>query len=273
VSDADWALSILGVDGRAARSGEGGLPPFDRTLTANRLTVDPALPEGLQLLVGSSLNPVVATRAGLLIGEKIQRGRRIWIVADPDLLSNHGLFVGDGAAFAGALIEALRGPAGAVVFDESVHGFAAPAANPLRALLEFPFVVASLYALATLAVVLWSAMGRFGAAEPAPVARVAGKMGLIRNVAELIAFAGGREDVAMNYLRYSVDDAARRLRAPAGLGLERQMEWLDGVGRARGRAGGVADIARRLVGQRQDGALARAALDLHDWKQEILRGP
>jgi hypothetical protein len=154
-----------------------------------------------------------------------------------------------------------------------VHGFAAPAANPLRALLEFPFVVASAYALAALLVVLWSAFGRVGAPEPAPVALKAGKLGLIRNVANLIEFAGGRHDVAVNYLRLGVEDAARRLRAPKGLGLERQMEWLDRVGQARGVKIRVGDIAQRLLALRQDSALSRAALDLHLWKREILRGP
>ena len=160
-----------------------------------------------------------------------------------------------------------------MIFDETVHGFAAPAANPLRALLEFPFVVATAYALAALAFVLWSAMRRFGSPEPSPIVLKAGKMGLIRNVANLIQFAGGRQDVAINYLRFAVDDSARRLRAPKGLSLDRQMEWLDRVGEARGVKTRVVEIARKLVSQNQDAALSRAALDLHHWKQEILRGP
>ena len=143
----------------------------------------------------------------------------------------------------------------------------------MRALFEFPFVVVSAYALAALAVVLWSAMRRFGAPRSSPVVLKAGKLGLIRNVANLLEFAGGRQDVAINYLRLAVDDAARRLRAPRALSLERQMEWLDRVGQARGVKAKVAEIAQRLVGQRQDAALSRAALDLHNWKQEILRGP
>ena len=36
---------------------------------------------------------------------------------------------------------------------------------------------------------------------------------------------------------------------------------------------GVVDIARKLISRNQDAALSRAALDLHQWKQEILRGP
>jgi hypothetical protein len=63
------------------------------------------------------------------------------------------------------------------------------------------------------------------------------------------------------------------LRAPKGLGLERRMEWLDRVGQARGVKTKVAEIAQKLVGQNQDAALSRAALELHLWKQEILRGP
>jgi hypothetical protein len=270
-ASADWVLSVLGVDGRVARGAEGA--SLDKTVTVNALGVAPTLPADLQLIVKSSLTPVVATPAGVFIGQKLLRGHKIWIVSDPDILSNHGLFQGANGQFAGALVESLLAPGGAVIFDETVHGFAAPAANPLRALFEFPFVVACLYGLAALAVVLWSAMTRIGAPEPSPILLKSGKLGLIRNVANLIAFAGGRQDVAMNYLRFAVEDSARRLRAPKGLALERQMEWLDRVGQARGVKARVAARARALVGQRHDGALARAALDLHRWKQEILREP
>jgi hypothetical protein len=268
---ANWALSILGAGGNIARGGENS--PLSGIVTVNKLAVAPTTPGDLQLIVKSSLVPIVATSAGVLIGEKIVRGRRVWVVSDPDILSNHGLFDGANAAFAGALIDRMRGAKGNVIFDETVHGFAAPAANPLRALLEFPFVVATAYALAALAFVLWSAMRRFGSPEPSPIVLKAGKMGLIRNVANLIQFAGGRQDVAINYLRFAVDDSARRLRAPKGLSLDRQMEWLDRVGEARGVKTRVVEIARKLVSQNQDAALSRAALDLHLWKQEILRGP
>ncbi|WP_158814378.1 DUF4350 domain-containing protein [Methylocapsa sp. S129] len=271
-NSANWVLSILGVNGGLARGGADG-HALSKTLTINDLAIAPALPADLQLIAKSSLTPIVATSAGLLIGEKMQRGRRIWIVSDPDILSNHGLFEGANAQFAGALIEWLHGADGTVIFDETVHGFSAPAANPMRALFEFPFVVVSGYALAALAIVLWSAMIRFGSPERSPVVLKAGKLGLIHNVANLIAFAGGRHDVAVNYLRLAVDDSARRLRAPKALSLERQMEWLDRVGQARGVKTKVAEIAQKLVGQNQDAALSRAALDLHRWKQEILRGP
>jgi hypothetical protein len=270
--NANWTLSILGFGGSIARGG-ADVSPLIKTVTLNSLPVAPTLPDDLQLIVKSSLTPIVATGAGVLIGEKIERGRRIWIVSDPDVLSNHGLFNGTNAQFAGVLIERLLAPGGKVVFDETVHGFTAPAANPLRALLEFPFAVASAYALAALAVVLWSAMRRFGAPEASVAVLKAGKLGLIRNVANLIAFAGGRQDVAINYLRFAVEDSARRLRAPKGLSLERQMEWLDRVGQARGVKTKVGEIAQRLIGQSQDAALSRAALDLHRWKQEILREP
>jgi hypothetical protein len=269
--NANWVLSILGVSGALARGSESA--PLSEALTINDLMAVPTLPTDLQLIAKSTLTPVVATSAGVLIGEKTQRGHRIWVVSDPDILSNHGLFEGTNAQFAGALIDRLKGSAGDVIFDETVHGFTAPAASPLRALFEFPFVVASAYALAALGVILWSAMIRFGAPEPALVVLKAGKLGLIRNVANLIEFAGGRQDVAMNYLRLAVADAAHRLRAPKGLNLERQMEWLDRVGQARGLKTKVVEIAQKLVGQNQDAALSRAALDLHLWKQEILRGP
>jgi hypothetical protein len=269
--NSEWVLSILGVPGKLARGAKDA--PLNSLLTINDLSVAPTLPADLQLIAKSTLTPVVATSAGVLIGEKMLRGHRIWVVSDPDILSNHGLFEGNNAQFAGALIQRLQGAGGNVIFDETIHGYKAPAASPLRALFEFPFVVASAYALAALGIVLWSAMIRFGSPERLPVVLKAGKLGLIRNVANLIEFAGGRQDVAMNYLRLAVADAAQRLRAPKGMNLERQMEWLDRVGQARGLKTKIVDIARKFIGQNQNAALSRAALDLHLWKQEILRGP
>src|SRR5205085_4385948 len=97
---------------------------------------------GVQLIKSSRLRPVIGNDSGMLVGELRTGARRLWILADPDPLQNHGLADPDNAVFAVALINALRGADGNVVFHEVVHGLEEKASSPLRMLLEFPFVLA-----------------------------------------------------------------------------------------------------------------------------------
>ena len=63
---------------------------------------------------------MVATVTGMLVGELRTGQRRLWTLADPNVMQNHG-FPGN-AAFATTLINRLRGGDGNIVFDETVHG-------------------------------------------------------------------------------------------------------------------------------------------------------
>ena len=64
---------------------------------------------GVQLIKSSRLRPVIGNDSGMLVGELRSGARRLWILADPDPLQNHGLADPDNAVFAVALINALRG--------------------------------------------------------------------------------------------------------------------------------------------------------------------
>jgi len=65
------------------------------------------------------------------------------VLADPDVIANHGLARDGNAALAVAVIGRLRAGNGGVVFDETVHGYVAKPANPFMLLFRFPFVVAT----------------------------------------------------------------------------------------------------------------------------------
>ena len=112
--------------------------------TVNELGVTPSGGEVVQLVRSAKMRPVVGTKAGMLVGELREGGSRVWVLSDPDVLSNHGLVRGDNAAFMIALLAAIRGEgpgrAGSpVVFDESLHGFRQPEDTSLRLLFSFPF--------------------------------------------------------------------------------------------------------------------------------------
>src|SRR5262249_51611276 len=75
----------------------------------NELGVAPKIAGSVQLITATELRPIVGTHDGMLVGELRTNTRRLWVLADPDVLANHGIGGDDNAAFALALINGLRG--------------------------------------------------------------------------------------------------------------------------------------------------------------------
>ena len=230
-----------------------------------------------QLFRAPGVEPVIAGDQGMLLGRYDRGWNTLWVLSDPDLLSNHGLGQGDNAVLAVRLIDLLRPRGGAVVIDETIHGFEAEP-ELSRAVLETPLAITAVMAVATLAVLLWAATARFGA--PLPVERPfkPGKQGLIDNTAGLLEFGGHGAAILNRYLRVAIRDAAQALHAPPKLRDAELADWLDAVGRRRGVRLTCAEISRTVAAivrqQRVDGArLARAAQSINRWKQEMLHGP
>jgi len=123
--------------------------------TANILGAVPRLPSPTQLMRSDHLRPIVAAEEDVLVGELRTEGRRVWVLTDPDVMSNQAMAVPANAVFAVALIEALRAPDASVVFDETVHGSLDPVTNsPLALLFQAPFGFATAQAVITLLLVL-----------------------------------------------------------------------------------------------------------------------
>jgi hypothetical protein len=269
---ADQAIIKSGATGKTAR--------IDRPVrwTTNVLGVAPQLDALVQVMRDTNLRPIVAADGGVLVGERIDRGRRIWILADPDMLSNQGLFVTPNGEFAVRLVEALRPPQGGIVFDETVRGYRAPSTNPLTLMLQFPFIVVTLQVLAAAGLLLWVTMTRFGLPEPAAALLEAGKQGLIRNAANLLRYSGHPQIIVANYVRSTIRGTARQLRSPPGLDWRGLVDWLTRVGAARGVAVDFTQLVRRaedLATSRPEHAstLVDVARDAYRWKREILHGP
>jgi hypothetical protein len=272
--NADWTLARAGAEGRTVRV---ALPA---SWSVNTLGPAPTLGPAVQLIADSDLTPIIAADKGILVGETEQRGRRVVVVADPDILSNQGLLKGENAKLALQLIEELHDGRGKIVFDTTVRGTAisdAPKLDLLLLFFRFPFIWVTALALAATALLLWAAMPRFGKPETTPDLIDAGKRPLIRNVANLLEFAGHQEVVVGGYIQSTLRSVARRLHAPKDLGGAALVDWLHRTGRARGVAtdlpGIMARISERPAGPAPDrAALIRATVDIHRWKQEILNG-
>jgi hypothetical protein len=249
--------------------------PSVASWSPNEIGSVPNVTESTQLIKSSLLRPVVATEAGMLVGELRTNQRRLWILADPDVMANHG-FPGN-AAFATALINRLRGIDGNIVFDEIVHGLAEQPRSPFWMLFEFPFVLATVQGAIAIAFLLWATMGRFGVPLTPPVAMAAGKAGLIENTARLFELARYQPVIIKRYVYAIIRAVARQLHAPSGMSDAALVEWLRRTGQARAvevDCGSVLSTASELASSGRGGATPLSALarDIFRWKQEIVDG-
>jgi hypothetical protein len=247
------------------------------TWTTNTLNLTPALDPPIRLMHGDRLQPIIGGADGMLLGELRDKNRRIWVLSDPDVMSNHGLAHSGNAALAVAIIERLRSGPGSVVFDETIHGFSAAPGNPLRFLFRFPFVMATIQGALTIALLLWATVGRFGTPQPAPPALNAGRQGLLENIAKLVEIGGHREVMIKRYVLETLRDVGRQLHAPRGLSTAALIGWLQRVAAARNvttDCGALIEEAAMLGESRarNPASLVRLAREIHRWKGEILDG-
>jgi hypothetical protein len=269
-AQAQWALNLVAGGGEVVR--ERQTPIWGTNVLGRR----PQLETPVQLMRSVPMRAIIAGPSGILLGE-LNKNRAIWVLADPDVIANHGIGQGENAALALAIINRLRGHDGAVVFDETIHGYLAQSATPLALLVQFPFVVATFMVAAALGLLLWATMARFGAPQTAPPPLSAGRQGLLQNVAQLITFAGHQQVMVRRYVQETVRETARQLHAPRGLSGEPLANWLTRVGEARGVtvdcAGVIGEVEQLADRRRSDlGPLVRLARDIHRWRREIVDG-
>lgn len=258
-------LAAAGIEGQVLRVAES----IGSSSWSGELKGAPDLAPA-QLVVSTQLKPILSSNGRVLLGERFTPGGKLLVLADPDLLSNHGLRRGDDAPLAVALVDRLRGGAG-VQFDESFHG-GAHDEGPWRALLRFPLALAVVQALLAGAVLLWAGMRRFGAPLPSDPPLAAGKAALIESMAELLRFGGHSAHALDRYLRSSLQEVAAALHAPAELRGQKLEAWLDRLG-ARARVPRVEELwrdAARASGSRT--ALVEAARKVHSWRTGMLHG-
>ncbi len=283
-ADPRWLAEVMLLPESAVR-------PFAQALTSDASIVRPSSVAGWQgrfadrtpeltapqLVRSARLTPLLGTEQGMLLGEWRGGGRRVWILSDPDIIANHGLWRGANAHIAMAVVAALRTHDGAVVLDELVHGFRVKE-SLWRLVLEPPFVLATLMLIVTLGLLVWSAAIRFGPVVPAAPPLESGRETLIRATAGLTRADAHGAAILRRYFTATVQDVAQRLHAPPRIGAERVSAWIDRIGKARGVHDSHAALSRDI-----DAALSARASDttrlvtlarrLHRWKQELLHGP
>jgi hypothetical protein len=252
---------------RCAWAGEAGMSP-----QALRIDTEP-----VQLLEAApGLEPLIACSGGLLAARrpKTSMGPQIVLIADPDLLNNHGLGRGGNAEAAYRLFAQGLGATG-VVFDETIHGFNRTP-GLLAEALRFPMVLGVLQGLLLLGIVLWAGMSRFGKPLPAPTGVAAGKEVLIGNTAELLARGGHVSDSLGRYFQQITRTVAAHYFLPADLPEGDRLARLQRISDGRGGRDSQLNLAvlerdiRMLPdGRRAEAQAARIARRLHQWRVEM----
>jgi hypothetical protein len=271
VGDALWTLKLVAPKAEVTRERNKVF------WTTNALGIAPTIDQPIQLIRGQPLRPIVAAPEGMLIGEIVRGNRRIWVLSDPDIISNQGFGQGNNAALSVAAINRLRAADASVIFDETVHGFLARPASPFLLLFRFPFVVATIQGLVAVALLLWATLGRFGAPQSLPPPLNAGRSGLLQNMASLIEFTGHQETIIRRYVLETVRDVGRQLHAPRGISGNALVAWLQRAGSARSVETDCGAVIRQIEdmpeGRRRNlSTLVRLARQIHQWKGEIIDG-
>jgi hypothetical protein len=269
------ALRAQAVLGAVANGGDVIRVTAPSTYQKAIPSVDPTVHGHIQLIKGSRLKPLIASDDGILLGELQQGTRRIWVLADPDPIENHGIGKGENAYFVRDLVSALlAGRNGTLVFDETIHGFQRSPPNLLKFLYEFPLNLTLLHILAGIALLLWAAMGRFGTPQSPPRRLAAGKQALIGNAASLIDHAGHHAATLRRYIGLMQQEAAKVLHAPAKLGERELIAWLGKTADARGiDTTSLETLERAAAAKPRDlAALLAAAQSIHQWRKDLVNG-
>ncbi|HEX8574219.1 MAG TPA: hypothetical protein VF759_15875 [Allosphingosinicella sp.] len=220
-------------------------------------------PGPLQTAAGPGVRPIVTDGAGRPV--LIQFGDRpLYLLADPDLLSNRGMADRRQAAAALAMLDFLNSTgAESIVFDVTLNGFG-QTRSPLRLAFDPPFLAVTLAIAATLLLAGLQAIARFGAPRRPERAIAFGKAALIDNVASLVRQARREAALGGRYAEMIRERAATVFGVPArlrDLAINDYLDKLDGRGR-------FSDLASAAAEARGRDELLAAAQALHQWQWE-----
>jgi hypothetical protein len=220
-----------------------------------------------RIISGEGLVTLLAAPGGGAVLAHAAQSGGLYILADPDILNNHGLKDRGTARSALRLVNELNATgAESVMFDLTLSGFEQKQ-NVLKLAFEPPFLaLTAAFLVAALLAGLHGA-ARFGPAPEEGRAIALGKAALVENSAGLIRLARREHRVGSAYADLIRDAAARDAGAPPGLrGLDLDA-YLDRIGQASGRR--FTQLADAVRYADDPGELVVAARALFMWKKDI----
>lgn len=220
-------------------------------------------PSPLQTVAGRGLQPIVTDQAGRAVLVQFEDSA-LYLLADPDLLSNRGMADRRQAAAALAMIDFLNSTgAKSVTFDVTLNGLG-QTRSPLRLMFDPPFLAATLAIAAALLLAGLQAISRFGPPRRPERAIAFGKAALIDNAAALVRQARREAGLGSRYAEMIREKAVTVFGVPARFRDEAITEYLDKLdGRSRFSA-----LASAAAEARTKEELVVAAQALHRWQKE-----
>jgi hypothetical protein len=280
ISEAQTVLSLITIDGSSVFREDA--PDI---WTTNEFQFSPEISGVAQMLHPSArMRTLVGGENGALLAEITEDGRTVWILTDPDVMSNHGFMKGDNAAFMISVIQSLSetgngdsdGPV-PVVFDETIHGFISENDSLLKMVLSFPYAIVTILGVLSAVLFALAGAGRFGVPETAERAIDFGKAQLIDNGARLLDYGGHHAAVLGRYVRMTVSETARALHVPENPDIIAAAEMADRIGESRHVSLSCLYIVKSLLSLERSGGkdvsgMMEAARMAYKWKGEILNG-
>lgn len=227
-----------------------------------------------QCVRSDEIVPIVAAESGILFGLLTTRPN-VYVLADPDLIANHGIVDPTDRAFLDFVLERMSISAGTpIAIDETIHGETFER-DIWREALTMPLLPVTLSAL-LVAVMAVLAARRFLAPLATSTPWSAGKRALIDNTAELEATADRLDPLVHRYQAILEQSLAESLGIEGGLNatdrrseIERRVARLGNVSSPpRGRNGSRV-LRNNRAGVRDALATARAWKLWHD---EVIGG-
>ena len=226
--------------------------------------LDVAAPEMMPWLQGNVVS-VISDGAGHAVLARVNKdGPDAYVLADPDLMSNHGMKNLNNAQLAVQIIDWLRYAGDAPIAFDDMTATAGGNRNLLRLMFEPPFLAFTLALLMAALLTGVHAVARFG--PPAIEGRAIpfGKRALADNAALLIARAKREAALGDRYVAV-IRDAAGTALGAATLAPDDLERWLGRL------PGGFEELAYAARNAPDAVTMRNAAAALHAWKKDVTR--
>lgn len=223
-------------------------------------------PAVVQTMSNRQLDPVITDQEGRIVLGKF-RNNQLYILADPDLINNHGMGDERQARAALALLDYVNSTgASSILFDVTANGLGR-SRSPLRLAFDPPFLAVTLTIFAAMLLAAWQAIVRFGPVRRRERAIAFGKAALVDNSAALLRKARRETHLGARYVELISARAIDLFRLPPGLDPEMLNERLEALNAKRS----FAAAAERARTARSREELLVAAQSLNQWLEEVQR--
>lgn len=220
-------------------------------------------PAVVQWMSSKQLSPVITDSEGHVVLGQL-RGQRFYILADPDLLNNHGMGDERQARAALVLLDYLNSTgAQSVLFDVTANGLGG-SRSPLRLAFDPPFLAVTLILFAAMILAGWQALFRFGPVRRRQRAIAFGKAALVDNSAALFRKAGRQAHLGGRYVDLVRERAIRLFHLPSTLDSQALGVRLEALNPHRS----FAAAAQRARSAQSATELLDAAQSLNRWLEE-----